>query len=176
MARGKQTDLAVLGALSVRPMSGYAVREAIREVLGHFWSESYGQIYPALAQLQRDGLIEAGEGSRAGSSVFTLTRQGRKRLKELLAEPYQTVPPRNGLLLRLFFGHSLGDEACRELLRQAKADAQAQLATFTAIRAEMEADGEDGAHQRYILLTVSAGEHSARATIAWADESLAALG
>ena len=25
------------------------------------------------------------------------------------------------------------------------------------------------------LLTVSAGEHSARATIAWADESLAAL-
>jgi DNA-binding PadR family transcriptional regulator len=27
-------------------MTGYAVREEIRQVLGHFWSESYGQIYP----------------------------------------------------------------------------------------------------------------------------------
>ncbi len=47
--RTNQTDTAVLGALSVMPMTGYAVRESIRDVLGHFWSESFGQIYPALA-------------------------------------------------------------------------------------------------------------------------------
>jgi DNA-binding PadR family transcriptional regulator len=27
------------------PMTGYALRAAIREVLGHFWSESHGQSY-----------------------------------------------------------------------------------------------------------------------------------
>ena len=34
MARERQTDLAVLGALSIAPMTGYAVREGIRDVLG----------------------------------------------------------------------------------------------------------------------------------------------
>jgi DNA-binding PadR family transcriptional regulator len=49
MPRSSQTETAVLGALSVMPMTGYALREAIRDVLGHFWSESFGQIYPTLA-------------------------------------------------------------------------------------------------------------------------------
>jgi len=88
MARGRQTELAVLGALSVQPMTGYAVREEIRQLLGHFWSESYGQIYPALAELATDPHTE---------------------------------------------------------------------------------------HHPYWLITISAGEHTARAAIAWADESLTAL-
>jgi DNA-binding PadR family transcriptional regulator len=36
-------------------MTGYAEREEIRQVLGHFWSESYGQIYPTLAEFRRNG-------------------------------------------------------------------------------------------------------------------------
>ncbi len=71
-----QTRTAVLGALSVEPMTGYALREAIRDVLGHFWSESFGQIYPTLAALQSEGLIRrAGSGQR-GSSTFTITPSG----------------------------------------------------------------------------------------------------
>ena len=43
MARPKQTDLAILGGLSVEPMTGYRLRTEITEVLGHFWHESYGR-------------------------------------------------------------------------------------------------------------------------------------
>ena len=57
MARTSQTRLAVLGALSVEPMTGYAVRAAIAETLGHFWHESFGQIYPTLAELEKDCLL-----------------------------------------------------------------------------------------------------------------------
>jgi DNA-binding PadR family transcriptional regulator len=174
MARGRQTELAVLGALSVRPMTGYAVREEIRQVLGHFWSESYGQIYPTLAELQRDGFIEAEQGTRPGSSTYALTARGRGRLTDLLRQPHQPTPPRNALMLRLFFGRALGVEACRALLRQAKDEAEQQLAQFQAIRAELATD-PDTEHHPYWLLTISAGEHTARAAIAWADESLTAL-
>ena len=66
MARASQTEAAVLGVLSVQSMTGYAVREAIRDVLGHFWNESFGQIYPTLAQLQRDGLVQRSQGERSG--------------------------------------------------------------------------------------------------------------
>ena len=53
MSRKSQTELAVLGALAVEPATGYGVRQAITQTLGHFWQESFGQIYPCLADLER---------------------------------------------------------------------------------------------------------------------------
>ncbi|MGY1744050.1 PadR family transcriptional regulator [Blastococcus sp. SYSU D00695] len=173
MARTGQTQAAVLGALSVMPMTGYALRTEIRETLGHFWSESFGQIYPALAELAREGLVERRGGERTGSSTFAITDAGTARLRELLAEPVQPAPPRNPLLLRLFFGRQLGPVACRELVHDARARAQAQLDRMTAIRAELDTD--PAADRPYWLITVAAGEHAARAQLDWADEALAAL-
>ncbi len=175
MARVRQTDLAVLGALSVGPMSGYAVREAIGEVLGQFWSESFGQIYPALARLEEDGHVERVAGGRRGSSEFVLTGAGRDRLAELLRTPVVPAPARNGTLLRLFFGHVLGPVECAALVRDHRERAVAALERLAEQRARAEAEPADG-HRPYALLTLSAGEHSARAAIAWADEALELLG
>jgi DNA-binding PadR family transcriptional regulator len=174
MARASQTETAVLGALSVMPMTGYALREAIREVLGHFWSESFGQIYPALAELERQGHVRRAGSGRTGASTFAITPSGEARLKELLGEPVQQVPPRDGLMLRLFFGRQLGPQACRFLVLGARAEAERRLAQFAAIRREPP-DEETAEDRPYWLLTVSAGEHAARAAIDWADEALAAL-
>ena len=175
MARSDQTQAAVLGALSVMPMTGYALRSEIRDTLGHFWSESFGQIYPALAELERQGLVERRGAERTGSSTFAITPAGTDRLLDLLLEPAQATPPRNGLLLRLFFGRQLGPSACRTLVLRAREQAQQQLAQLQAVRRELRGDREHAADSPYWLLTVSAGEHTARATIAWADETLAAL-
>ena len=174
MARASQTETAVLGALSVMPMTGYALREAIRDVLGHFWSESFGQIYPALAELEQRGDVRRAGSGRTGASTFAITPAGEARLKELLGEPVQEVPPRNGLMLRLFFGRQLGPQACRSLVLGARAEAERRLAQFAAIRREPP-EAETAADRPYWLLTVSAGEHAARAAIDWADEALAAL-
>ena len=38
MAASDQTQMAVLGALSIAPMTGYALREQIRDTLGQFWA------------------------------------------------------------------------------------------------------------------------------------------
>jgi DNA-binding PadR family transcriptional regulator len=175
MARASQTETAVLGGLSVMPMTGYALREAIRDVLGHFWSESFGQIYPTLAELERNGHVHRLSSERTGASTFAITSSGTARLKELLAQPVQPVPPRNGLMLRLFFGRQLGPRACRSLVLQAKSQAQRDLAQFQAIRRELTEEEQPAGDRPYWLLTVSAGEHTARAAIAWADEALAAL-
>jgi DNA-binding PadR family transcriptional regulator len=155
-------------------MTGYALREAIRDVLGHFWSESFGQIYPTLAELEARGHVKRLDAGRTGASTFAITGSGRARLKELLAQPIQHVPPRNGLMLRLFFGRQLGPEACRRLVREAKAEAERRLAEFEAIRGEPPEE-ETAKDRPYWLLTVAAGEHTARAAIGWANEALAAL-
>lgn len=173
MARTSQTETAVLGALSIEPMSGYALRAAIIDTLGHFWRESFGQIYPALARAEAAGHVRRRAGGRTSGSVFELTEPGRRRLRELLAEPVEAAPARNGLLLRLFFGDVLGPRACRELLVDADRRAGQLLETYAATRREL-AD-EDDPGRPYRLLTLSYGEAMARALREWVRESAAEL-
>jgi DNA-binding PadR family transcriptional regulator len=173
MSRQSQTEIAVLGALSVAPMSGYALRQAITETLGHFWSESFGQIYPTLSRLESDGLVAPDAAGRTSGSTYRLTARGRRRLVVLLQEPIPFAPPRNGTLLRLFFGGLLGRDVCAEIVAAAAARATALLAALAVARRELESEHDAGAPYR--LITVSAGEHSARATLDWAQETLAVL-
>lgn len=176
MARESQTNVAILAALSIEPMTGYVLRNEIQRNLGHFWSESFGQIYPALARLTSDGSVEktGSTAGRADSSSYRLTPAGHTKLVELLRAPPTPTTPRNGLLLRLFFGSVLGADACRRLVSDARQQAEDQLTYLAQARAEA-TDGHQGEHERYFLITISAGEHAAHATIAWADETLRAL-
>ena len=175
MAVSHHTRAAVLGALSIAPMTGYALREQIRDTLGHFWSESFGQIYPALAALEDEGLIERRATASRRSAEFAPTPAGLARLRELLAEPPKPATPRNGVLLRLFFGRQLGVDACRELIDQTRARAEAQLIALREARDELTASDTLRDDAPYILLTISAGEHSAHAALAWADDALTTL-
>jgi DNA-binding PadR family transcriptional regulator len=171
MARESQTDVAVLGALSIEPMSGYRIRRAIAEVFGHFWTESFGQIYPTLSRLEADGLVWARPGIRANASTYEITPAGRDRLRARLAEPVVAAPQRNALLLRVFLGANLGPEAIAELLDRAEADAEERLATFAAIRRAIADEPLAEEHGPYWLATVSAGEHAARAVVDWVRET-----
>ncbi len=171
MARTSQTELAVLGALSVEPMTGYRLRAEITDTLGHFWHESFGQIYPTLKALETAGLI-AREGT-AGSGPFHITPAGTARLRALLAEPFTTPPARDPLLLRLFFGRHVDPDLTRERLVQALDATVRRSEEFARLRAEIEE--QDPADATYWLLTLSAGEHAAQARVAWAREALELL-
>jgi len=163
------TDIAVLGALSVEPMSGYELRGAIQDVLGHFWSESFGQIYPALNRLREQGLVAARPGERASSSVYSVTAQGRARLSELLSSPIRDRPPRNGLMLRLFFGRHLGLDQCLALLDETEAANRAQLAHLRDTQTEVERENLPDAP--YFLITIDLGIRTCEATLEWVDDA-----
>jgi DNA-binding PadR family transcriptional regulator len=172
MARTSQTELAVLGALSVEPMTGYRLRAAITDTLGHFWHESFGQIYPTLKALEAAGLVER-EGA-TGSGAFHITSAGEARLRDLLAEPFSPPPARDPLLLRIFFARHVAPELTRERLVQAMDAAVSRSEEFARVRADIETQPShpDAVHW---LITLSAGEHAARARIAWAREALELL-
>jgi DNA-binding PadR family transcriptional regulator len=173
MSKRSQTELAVLGVLSIEPMSGYAVRRTITESMGLFWSESFGQIYPTLARLLEDGLIAPAAHGRTSGSSYAITEVGRRRLRQLLTQPVPSTPPRNGRLLRLFFGALVGAQTCAEVVEEARTSAADALARLAQERADLEQESDPGAPYRRLVL--SAGEHAARAQRAWAEESLAEL-
>ncbi|WP_411722564.1 hypothetical protein [Mycetocola sp.] len=78
-------------------------------------------------------------------------------------------------MLRLFFGAQLGPEKCADLVLSAREAAEQRLVELGAARAELLEDTRLVADAPYVLLTIAAGEHSARAAITWADEALREL-
>jgi DNA-binding PadR family transcriptional regulator len=175
MARVAQTATAVLGVLSVESMTGYEVRQAITTVLGHFWHESYGQIYPTLTELEADGLIAGSPAERPGSRRYRLTRMGRSHLRALLAEPASPHPPRNGTLLRVFFGRQLSPAQLADLLDAEEAGAHERLAAYAGIRAALAAEEGHAEHVPYWQATVRAGELTTHAHLTWIAETRALL-
>ena len=110
-------DLAILGLLRERDRHGYELRKQLAELLGARGAMSFGSLYPALARLEKAGLVKAVEaatrtdrpvpssGSLAGElaafrarrsatapggrskKVYGITEAGEARLLECLAEP-----------------------------------------------------------------------------------------
>ena len=83
---------AVLLLLAEEPRNGYALMQEIEERSEGVWRPSPGSIYPALAQLEDEGLVEA---TKEGSGrEFALTDAGREHVearREELGEPWKAV-------------------------------------------------------------------------------------
>ena len=72
-------DLAILGLLKERPMHGYELKKRLSYMLGHFWTVSYGSLYPALKRLERAGDIERAYSVKEKTrqrNVYRITRAG----------------------------------------------------------------------------------------------------
>ncbi|HSO04806.1 MAG TPA: PadR family transcriptional regulator [Candidatus Limnocylindrales bacterium] len=71
---------AILSLLADSPANGYSLMKQIAERAEGEWSPSPGSVYPTLAQLVDEGLIEA-TGTGKGTD-FTLTPQGREYVEQ----------------------------------------------------------------------------------------------
>ncbi len=175
-AQGKTTTTeALLGMLSLGAMSGYEIRQRIEVSIGNFWSESYGQIYPALAKLRRQGLVEVEETGRAGRKVYSLTPRGRERLAAWLAVMPVARVPRNEMLLKLFFG---GNGRVKDTRAQVMAERErfaADLQRYTLLEPEIRRRHAGKAALPFFLSTLRYGMSEARAVMEWADETLRSL-
>jgi DNA-binding PadR family transcriptional regulator len=79
-ARRGDVRAAALLLLEEQPRNGYQLMQEIEERSGGVWRPSPGSVYPALAQLEDEGLVRSDEG--AGRRAFELTDEGRKYVEE----------------------------------------------------------------------------------------------
>ena len=77
--RAKRGDVraAALALLAEAPMNGYQIIQEISERSGEAWRPSPGSVYPALQQLEDEGLIRA-ETGEGGRRAYVLTEDGRQ--------------------------------------------------------------------------------------------------
>ncbi|MFE2955347.1 PadR family transcriptional regulator [Nocardia tengchongensis] len=112
--RGRRGDVraAILLLLQERPMHGYELIQQIRERSEDVWRPSPGSIYPALAQLEDEGLVLIEKVS--GRKTAKLTESGVEFVEANradLGDPWQDVKDNVGdqaLDLRGLVGQLLG--------------------------------------------------------------------
>ncbi|MER8103048.1 PadR family transcriptional regulator [Kitasatospora sp. NPDC094016] len=84
--------LAILGFLYDQPLHGYQLKSRITGLTGHVRPVSDGALYPAIARLEKAGLLrrraEPGSGA-APRQTLELTEEGRAELRRRLADPEQ---------------------------------------------------------------------------------------
>lgn len=173
--RKSRTKYAILGFLATKPRSGYDLKKAIEKSIGFFWSESYGQIYPILSQLVKDGhatKLPADQTSGRKRQQYTITPDGAKELKnwiELTADP-QTF--RNEMLLKIFFGNQASPEASLKHLMDFKRHQKELLATFSGFKSTLPDLTDQPLNQyAYLQATINYGIVMTEASLKWADET-----
>jgi len=175
--RENRTRYVVLGMLTMAPMTGYGLRKAIEGSVGHFWQESYGQLYPTLRQLAGEGLVEARAtrgGPGRGGATYHLTGRGRAALAAWLALPPVLEPVRNEVLLKVFFAGASPEVTARNL-ESVGATLRAKQAELEAIAVELDAAENLHPDAPYWRLTLEFGLESMRTTLAWLERAQAVL-
>jgi DNA-binding PadR family transcriptional regulator len=165
------TSHAVLGLLSIAPMSGYDLHQAVDRSVRHLWPISKSQVYAELARLEPLGLIRGTDVPQErlpDKRVFRLTEEGEDALDDWL-EHGDLEPPQFRLpfLLPALFGHRLGPKRTAELLEQVRAGAESRRDEFGALLEAM----EEAPGTEYARLVVLHGLRLAEATASWADEA-----
>ncbi|MGA7835950.1 MAG: PadR family transcriptional regulator [Acidimicrobiales bacterium] len=153
-------DIAILGLLMDRDHHGYEIRTQLRDRLGVWANVSFGSIYPALARLERHGLVEAvaplaprlnslstgslsGERAslrslratsalgRRGRKVYRITDRGRQEFVTLLSDP-ATLDDGKNFSLRMALAKYLTPNLRLGLLERRRADLLGRLAEVRA--------------------------------------------
>jgi DNA-binding PadR family transcriptional regulator len=71
---------ALMMLLAEEPRNGYQLMQTIEKRSGGRWRPSPGSVYPALAQLEDEGLVRATE--RDGARLFEITDAGRDHIQD----------------------------------------------------------------------------------------------
>ncbi len=163
----------MLGMIRLGARSGYAIKQAADASTRFFWPTSLAQVYPALAQLEQQGLLtrrDDSHGSRT-RSAYELTEQGEAALLAWLSST-QHAPTqfRDEGVLRLFFADALPQEDQLVLIRRLRERAHA---ASVHLRAEIVPLAETLASSgtRYPALVARLGAD----TYAYAEQWLARL-
>lgn len=121
-----------LGILSLQEASGYEIKKEIEEgVFNHFIDASYGSIYPALTQLNAEGLLSVRSEEQLGrpdKKVYAITEEG----KTVLAKGLSVVPARDKykseFLFEMLLQHLLSKQDIDRAMSKQHADLMEDLA------------------------------------------------
>jgi DNA-binding PadR family transcriptional regulator len=103
----------LLGLLDAEPRYGYELKAVFEQFLGGTWPLNIGQVYTALARLEKEGLVECQvvpQDLLPDRKVYALTEKGRADLRDWLDKPDTgPVSLRDSFFLKIAIASLNGD-------------------------------------------------------------------
>jgi DNA-binding PadR family transcriptional regulator len=177
MAKTSKSKFAVLGILTIKPSSGYDIKKFTENNLGHFWSESYGNLYSLLKRMLDQGLVTKKTERQDGKPdriEYSITGKGESEFEEWLTMPFEPEVIRSELLLKVFFGGRMPTDRLEKHLVTYRHQQQALDSELA--RVEMALDElKNDPNYPYWMMTLRRGRILCEARIRWVDESLSMM-
>lgn len=111
--------LVLLGFLVREKLTGYELKHLMERSVGFFFGASYGSIYPALKDLEGDGLVRSElvvQEDRPNKKVYEITAEGRDHFRTRIHEVSPSEESfRSEFLMHLFFGDQHDPERLLEM-------------------------------------------------------------
>lgn len=174
MKRKNKTPYTILGMLTISPMTGYDIRKTIQKTTANIWSESLGQIYPALAKLEQQKQIVAVKSNNKNernSKKYKITAKGLQSLQEWLPKSAEGPVFRDELMLKLFFGKNMSAKDCLKHVAARRAHLEQDLEYLTEVKRHIETEHAVDIDSPYWLLCISSGIYGVTAALKWCDEA-----
>ncbi|NJD01393.1 MAG: PadR family transcriptional regulator [Ruminiclostridium sp.] len=173
MAKENTTVYAILGLLTHEAMSGYDIKKRIDISINKFWDIGYGQIYPTLRIMEKDGDVtkKTTTGKGPDRIVYYITEHGRAKLTAWLSNPAGKEYVKYEILLKLFFGSLLPVEENIKKIKEFHIRSERNLKTMELFKGSLEKVLGESADHHYYLLTALFGVYVYKAYMDWADEA-----
>ena len=161
------TGRVILGMIPFGKRTGYEIKTFVDKTTRYFWAASYGQIYPELKRLEKQGLVRGRpepSGGRA-RTVYELTAAGKAALQHWLkADDEPSYELRDEGMLKLFFSDSLPARRI-EIVRAIRTREERDLAHLRSIEPHA-SKGPTGSY-----LTLQMGIGFTEWIIKWCEET-----
>jgi DNA-binding PadR family transcriptional regulator len=121
----------ILGMLMKESLTGYEIKQLLENVFSNFFSSSYGTIYPALARMEKEGLITKEnvlQDGKPNKNLISITDKGRDSFNAYLLAPLEADSIRKSdFMMRLYFGEFVGYDKVIIWLKHAQEESQNKL-------------------------------------------------
>lgn len=120
-----------LGVLTERAMSGYEIKKHFEQAFRHFFMAGFGSIYPALADLAREGLVtveSVEQDKRPDKKIYRITARGEAELYRVLMTTRPQHRLRSEFLALMYFAHLLPPARLAEVMDEMAAQWERCLA------------------------------------------------
>jgi PadR family transcriptional regulator, regulatory protein AphA len=158
---------ALIGLLAWRPSSGYELTKRFAVSMAHVWPVSHSQIYPELARLVADGLIEQTEEGPRGRKTYAATPAGVAALREWMRSTEPDYGRRSEADLREFFLWVIPPADALAYLERSANVYRSRLAELEIIARMV--DWTSDAPNRATRLSLEKGLRNYRMLIDWAN-------
>ena len=173
MSKTRKIDMVILGLLEHENLTGYDIKKQIDGSINFFWKASFGSIYPALKDLEKNDLIKIKENNSKNKRekiVYSITPKGHEKLINWLKNSKSTNDLKYETLLKLFFGGATSPNISIQTIEEFESEIKENLSLLKIYQKNLSKVIHDKDHI-YYYVTVSFGIETYNAYLKWSKEA-----